>query len=57
MNKEFFTTQELAEKWKVTESTIRNLCNNGELGFTKIGNQFRFTNEDIELYLEKNKNK
>ena len=43
-------TDELAEAFGVTERTIRNLVNRGELRTLKVGKSYRFRAEDIELF-------
>jgi PTS system nitrogen regulatory IIA component len=48
-----FTTRELAEYIKLNEKTIIKMAQNGELPGRKIGNQWRFHEASIDLYLQK----
>lgn len=52
---DFLTIADVAEKLNVSERTIRNLCNDGEIPHFKIGTQYRIKSEDLENYLIKNR--
>ena len=51
----FFTVQELADSLNVHPNTIRNWINSGDLKSYKLGNALRISKEDLEKFLEKNK--
>ncbi|WP_069187720.1 helix-turn-helix domain-containing protein [Alkalihalobacillus pseudalcaliphilus] len=66
MNKTFYTIDEIATMTRLTSRTIRTYLKNGLLKGTKIGGQWRFTeenlealfhNSDIEVKIEQEKNK
>ena len=48
---ELMTVEELAEKLKVSDRTIRRLCASGDIPFLYIGSQIRFEQSDINNYL------
>ncbi|WP_179218472.1 helix-turn-helix domain-containing protein [Saccharibacillus sp. O23] len=43
----YWTIEDLAKKLQVTTRTIRNYLKSGELSGTKVGGQWRFTQDDI----------
>lgn len=49
------TTKEVAEKLKVTQKTIRNLIESGELPAYRFGRDYRIKEEDFEEYLKQSK--
>jgi putative molybdopterin biosynthesis protein len=51
----FYTVQEVADSLNVHPNTIRNWVNSGELKSYKLGNTLRISKEDLEKFLEKNK--
>jgi excisionase family DNA binding protein len=55
MEKEFYTVKELAQKFRVTERTIRNMMELGELAYYQIGRQKRISKEDMAQYLARQK--
>lgn len=48
------TIKELAKYLSVTERTIYNLLERGELPRFKVGVNWRFRKEDIDQWIEKN---
>ncbi|OQX50999.1 MAG: DNA-binding protein [Candidatus Cloacimonas sp. 4484_209] len=58
MNERTLTIKELAKYLNVTERTIYNLLERGELPGFKVGANWRFRKEDINKWIEENmKNK
>ena len=58
MNERTLTIKELAKYLNVTERTIYNLLERGELPGFKVGANWRFRKEDIDKWIEQNmKNK
>ena len=49
------TTKEVAERLKVTQKTIRNLIESGELPAYRFGRDYRINEEDFEEYITKSK--
>jgi len=49
---EIFTTKEVAKKLKVEVSTIYRLRAAGKLGYHKVGEVYRYTQENIDNYLK-----
>lgn len=47
-----YTVQDVAKLLQVTERTIYSKIKSGELPYRKIGRVFRFTQEDVDAYLE-----
>ena len=45
------TTKEVAEKLKVTQKTIRNLIESGELPAYRFGRDYRIKEEDFDEYI------
>jgi excisionase family DNA binding protein len=50
-----YTTEEISKILKVHFKTILNLIKRGDLTGRKVGNQWRFTQTDIDNFLNKNK--
>ena len=50
-----YSVKEVAEMFDVSENTIRNLCESGELGSIRIGVQYRISEEEIKKYIKQNK--
>ena len=50
---ELFTMAEVMEKWKVSNDTISLLIKKGELQGIKMGRDWRFTQDQLDSYLEK----
>ena len=49
------TTGEVAEKLNLSEKTIRNLIDSGELEAHKFGRVYRISEEQLENFIEKSK--
>ena len=56
MSDEILTIQELAEYLKLNEKTAYRLAGEGKLPGFKVGGSWRFKREDIEAWIEANKN-
>ena len=54
MNERTLTIKELAKYLNVTERTIYNLLERGELPGFKVGANWRFRREDIDKWIEEN---
>lgn len=55
MTESTITIKELAKYLSVTERTIYNLLERGELPGFKVGSNWRFRKEDINKWIEENK--
>lgn len=47
-----FTTSEVAEKLNLSEKTIRNLIDSGELKAHKFGRVYRISEEQLNNFIE-----
>lgn len=47
------TVQEVAERLKVSENTVRRWIREGELKALKAGKSYRITEEQLQKFLEK----
>lgn len=47
------STQQVADILHVSKSTVYNLIREGEIDFYKVGRKVRFTQEDVDRYIEK----
>ena len=56
MNDEILTLKEVAEYLKLAEKTAYRLAAEGKLPGFKVGGSWRFKKEDIEMWIEKQKN-
>lgn len=50
---EFYTTSELAELLRVTETTIYRMARRGELPYYTIGRSMRFRHGDVDDFLKR----
>lgn len=57
MEHKYMTVEEVARLLRVSRRTVYLLIRSKKLHTVKVGNRFRITNEDIEEYLNKNKEK
>lgn len=57
MADEILTLKELAEYLKLTEKTAYRLAAEGKLPGFKVGGSWRFKSEDINSWIEKQKDK
>ncbi len=57
MNDEILTLKEVAEYLKLAEKTAYRLAQKGKLPGFKVGGSWRFKREDIESWIEQQKNK
>lgn len=56
MQVDIFTIQQAAKYLQVCDKTVRRLIAKNELIASKVGKSWRIKKEDIDGYLEKNKN-
>ena len=52
---QLYTVNEVADLLKVSDRTIRRLCESGALPHIYVGSQIRFTGSDLKNYLISNK--
>ncbi|UCD84428.1 MAG: helix-turn-helix domain-containing protein [Deltaproteobacteria bacterium] len=57
MNEPALTTKQIAEYLNVTERTIYNLLQRGELPGFKVGVSWRFRKDDIDKWIKDNMKK
>ena len=57
MSDEILTIQELAEYLKLNEKTAYRLAGEGKLPGFKVGGSWRFKRDDLETWIEKQKDK
>jgi excisionase family DNA binding protein len=51
MNKKYYSPAQLAERWKCSPNTVRNLINSGELPSFRIGQKLiRISAADVKEY-------
>jgi excisionase family DNA binding protein len=48
---ELMTLQEAADALRVSTSTVRTLCKNGQLPFIKLGRRVMFRRDSLDKYL------
>jgi excisionase family DNA binding protein len=56
MSQKFYTVKELSDLLKVSEIHIRNIIRDKQLEASKVGREWRVTEESMLAYLENNKN-
>ena len=56
MEANFMSVQQVADFLKVSEGTIIRLLKSGEMEGHKVGGQWRLTRNQVDEYLEKQKN-
>ncbi len=49
----FYTVEEVAKILRVNERTVRNLIEAGELRATRVGRQYRISEEALQEYIER----
>ena len=57
MSDEILTLKELATYLKLTEKTAYRLAAEGKLPGFKVGGSWRFKSEDVEVWIEEQKDK
>ncbi|MUH72800.1 methylation-associated defense system helix-turn-helix domain-containing protein MAD1 [Psychrosphaera haliotis] len=57
MSSEILTIKELAEYLKLTEKTAYRLAAEGKLPGFKVGGSWRFKSEDVDAWIEEQKDK
>lgn len=50
------TLEEVAEYLRLSKGTVYRMANSGKIPASKVGNQWRFRKEDVDQWLEQNKN-
>lgn len=56
MNEEtYYTSQEVAKRFKVTYLTVFRWIKSGKLKAFKVGKQYRVKQEDLEAFIEQSK--
>ncbi len=50
------TLEEVADYLRLSKDTVYRMANTGKIPASKVGNQWRFRKEDVDQWLEKNKN-
>lgn len=50
------TLEEVADYLRLSKDTVYRMANSGKIPASKVGNQWRFRKEDVDQWLEKNKN-
>lgn len=56
LDEKYYSTKEVADRFGVSSNTIRTLCDNGDIGFVKIGTQYRISEKELNKYIQ-NQNK
>ena len=51
--REFYTTQELADRLRIQPITVYRLARRGDLVFYLVGRAMRFRHQDVEAFLDK----
>jgi len=51
----FYTTEEVAELFKVNVKTVREMIKSKRLQAVKFGQEYRITDEQIRQYIDENK--
>lgn len=50
------TLEEVADFLRLSKDTVYRMASGGKLPASKVGSQWRFRREDVDQWLEKNKN-
>jgi len=50
------TLEEVADYLRLSNDTVYRMANTGTIPASKVGNQWRFRREDVDAWLEANKN-
>lgn len=53
MPSKVYTVEEVAQILRVSEATVRNLIERGDLPAFKVGNQWRVREKDLEAYMNR----
>ena len=51
MSVKFYTIEEVADILRVNPATVRKLIESGELGATRVGRQYRISQEALDDYI------
>ncbi len=52
---QFYTPEEIAKIIKVDPETVRRLCHNGEIKYSKLGRSIRVSPADLDNYFKQNR--
>lgn len=52
LDEKYYSTKEIADRFGVSSNTIRTLCENGEIGYIKIGTQYRISEKELNKYIQ-----
>lgn len=52
-SKALYTNKDVMMLFDVTPNTLKNYRNTGQLGFSKVGDKYFYTPDDIALFLSK----
>ena len=52
MEEKYYTITQVAEKLNLHHKTIRNFINSGKLNASRMGKQWRVTQEDLDLFVQ-----
>ena len=55
LDEKYYSTKEIADRFGVSSNTIRSLCENGEIGYIKIGTQYRISEKELNKYIQNQK--
>ncbi len=50
------TLEEVADYLRLSKDTVYRMASTGKLPASKVGSQWRFRKDDVDAWLEKNKN-
>jgi len=53
MNVKFYTIEEVADILRVNPATVRKLIDTGELKATRVGRQYRISQEQLDDYIQR----
>lgn len=48
-----YTTEEIAEKLRTSDTTVRNLCNSGKMAHLRSGRNITVTEEQLQQFIQK----
>ncbi len=55
MSTKFYTVEEVAKLLRVSIPTVRQLIENGELKATRVGRQYRISEDDLNEFINRGK--
>lgn len=54
MSTRYLSVKEVAERWRVSQMTVRRLIEDGQLAHTRVGHSVRIEESEAERYIEHN---